>query len=256
MQNKNFILFLMMLVAFSNIGKAQDVQGLIEQIEDQPVEIVDTLGRNYDTRELTVRKYYQDLNEEYSSGEFNYERSQTSSQNLFSRFLSWVLEGIQDIFGFTLSPFTIKILTYLFYFLIGAVVVFMIVKLVGNESASKLFGRTSKEKSSVTIEDTHIEEIDFTNLIQNNEKEGNYRNAIRFQYLSMLKSLSARKLIEWDFQKTNSDYYRELKNPDTKEQFKKVSYLYDHVWYGEFSIDESSYRDAVQEFKSIKSKAA
>lgn len=250
------MLFFMLIIAFSNFGKAQVVEDLIDQIESQPVEIVDTLGRNYDTRELTVRKFDKELKEEYSSGEFNYERSQTSSQNLFSRFLSWVLEGIQDIFGFTLSPFTIKILTYLFYFLIGAAVVFMIVRLVGNESASKLFGRTSKEKSSVTIEDTHIEEIDFTNLILNNEKEGNYRNAIRFQYLSMLKSLSAQKLIEWDFQKTNSDYYRELQNPHLKEQFKKVSYLYDHVWYGEFTINEGSYKEAVQEFTSIKNKAA
>ena len=106
------------------------------------------------------------------------------------------------------------------------------------------------------MEEIHIEEIDFTDLIQSNEREGNYRNAVRYQYLAMLKSLSAQNLIEWDFQKTNTDYYRELKNLDTKEHFKKVSYLYDHVWYGEFPIGEETYREAVAEFQTLKNRAA
>jgi len=256
MRNRPYVFIVFMALVFSNMGKSQVMETLIQEIEQQPVEIVDTLGRNYDTRDLSVRKIDQDLKEEYSGGEFNYERTQTSSQNLFSRLVSWLIEGIQDIFGFTLSPLTIKILTYVFYFLIGAVVIFMIVKLLGNENASKLFGRTTRKTSSVVIEETHIEEIDFTDLIQNNEREGNYRNAVRYQYLAMLKSLSAQNLIEWDFQKTNTDYYKELKNLETKEHFKKVSYLYDHVWYGEFPIEEESYREAVAEFQILKNRAA
>jgi hypothetical protein len=256
MRNSAYLFILLMALVFSNMGKAQVIDDLIKKIEEQPVEIVDTLERNYDTRDLSVRKIDQDLKDEYSGGEFNYERTQTSSQNLFSRFISWIIEGIQNIFGFTLSPLTIKILTYLFYFLIAAVVIFMIVRLLGNEKASKLFGRTARKTSSVVIEETHIEEIDFTDLIQNNEKEANYRNAVRYQYLAMLKYLSSQNLIEWDFQKTNTDYYRELKNLETKEHFKKVSYLYDHVWYGEFPIGEESYREAVAEFQILKNRAA
>jgi hypothetical protein len=256
MRNSAYLFILLMALVFSNMGKAQVIDDLIKKIEEQPVEIVDTLERNYDTRDLSVRKIDQDLKDEYSGGEFNYERTQTSSQNLFSRFISWIIEGIQNIFGFTLSPLTIKILTYLFYFLIAAVVIFMIVRLLGNEKASKLFGRTARKTSSVVIEETHIEEIDFTDLIQNNEKEANYRNAVRYQYLAMLKYLSSQNLIEWDFQKTNTDYYRELKNLDTKEHFKKVSYLYDHVWYGEFPIGEETYREAVAEFQTLKNRAA
>ena len=256
MRNRAHLFTLWIALVFSIIGKAQIVENLIQEIEQQPVEIVDTLERNYDTRELIVRNIDPDLKETYSGAEFNYERTQTSSQNLFSRFVSWMIEGLQDIFGFTLSPLTIEIFTYLFYFLIGAAVIFMIVKLLGNENASKLFGRTVKKTSSVVIEETHIEEIDFTDLIQSNEREGNFRNAVRYQYLAMLKSLSAQNLIEWDFQKTNTDYYRELKNLDTKEHFKKVSYLYDHVWYGEFPIEENLYREAVAEFQILKNRAA
>jgi hypothetical protein len=255
MKSKMNVFSLFVVFSFFNIGSAQIVEDFIKSLEKQPVEIVDTLGRIYDTRGLTVRKIDQNLKEQYSGGEFNYERTQNSSQNLFGRFLSWALEGIQNIFGFTLSPLTLRLLSYLFYFLIGAVVVFMIVKLIGNENASKLFGRTAIKPSSVVLEESHIEEMDFSYLIQNNEQEGNYRSAVRYQYLALLKSLSAKKLIDWDFQKTNTDYYRELKHIATKKHFKKISYLYDHVWYGEFDIDHNLYRDAVTEFDNLKNRA-
>ncbi len=251
---KNLLFFIFLASSF--ISSSQIIENLIKDIEDQPVEIVDTLDRVYDTRELTVRKIDQNLKEEYSGGEYNYERVQGASSNIFARFMSWALQGLQDIFGFTLSPLTVKILTYLFYFIIGVLVIYMIVRLVSNENASKLFGKSKEKGTVVTIEDTHIEEIDFTTMIQDSEREGNYRNAIRYQYLSLLKNLSAKQLISWDFQKTNTDYYRELSNPQDKEQFKKLSYLYDHVWYGEFAIDQHAYNEAVNEFQILKNRAA
>ncbi|AGC77921.1 hypothetical protein LX97_03404 [Nonlabens dokdonensis] len=256
MKNNFRILLFILCIASSFLSSSQIIENLIKDIEDQPVEIVDTLNRVYDTRELTVREIDKDLSEEYSGGEYNYERVQGSSENIFARFMSWALQGLQDIFGFTLTPLTVEILTYLFYFIIGVLVIYMIVKLVSNESASKLFGKSKEKGTVVTIEDTHIEEIDFTEMIQDSEREGNYRNAIRYQYLSLLKNLSAKQMISWDFQKTNTDYYKELKNPLDKEQFKKLSYLYDYVWYGEFAIDQDSYKEAVDEFKTLKNRAA
>ncbi|WP_124979775.1 DUF4129 domain-containing protein [Nonlabens xiamenensis] len=233
-------------------AQIQQVEDLIDQLEHQPVEIVDTLEREYDTRKLEVRQWEPGLNEEYRGRDFNYRQLEGSSQNLLGRFMSWMLEGLQNIFGFTLSPLTVKLLTYLFYILIGIGVIYMIVRVLGKETASKLFGHTPKSASRVEIEETHIEEIDFTDFIAQSEREGNYRSAIRYQYLALLKALSQQGILEWDFQKTNTDYYRELNDPAMRDQFKKVSYLYDHVWYGEFPIDEASYRTAVSEFNHLK----
>jgi len=84
------------------------------------------------------------------------------------------------------------------------------------------------------------------------DESANYRNAIRYLYLDSLKNLSASNKIDWDFQKTNSDYYRELKDPTLKNLFKKVSYLYDYVWYGEFDLNETSFKEAQSEFESLK----
>ncbi|MEI7487385.1 MAG: hypothetical protein WCJ72_08235 [Chryseobacterium sp.] len=54
----------------------------------------------------------------------------------------------------------------------------------------------------------------------------------------MLKKLSDKKSINWNPEKTNKDYVTELKVPNLKNEFSNLSYIFEYVWYGEFSIDE------------------
>jgi hypothetical protein len=103
----------------------------------------------------------------------------------------------------------------------------------------------------LNIKEEHIENIDLDQFIKDALAQRDYRMAIRYMYLRTLKQLSWHQLIEWHFDKTNSDYYREIENPSIKENFKKVSYLYDYVWYGEFPLDENGYQSAVKDFDSL-----
>ena len=82
-------------------------------------------------------------------------------------------------------------------------------------------------------------------------KENNYRLAIRYYYLWLLKTLSQEDLIAYDVEKTNSDYYREIKNKHTKKEFSYASYLYNHIWYGEFDIDETQFEKAKKAFTQL-----
>jgi hypothetical protein len=56
--------------------------------------------------------------------------------------------------------------------------------------------------------------------------------------------------IEWDIEKTNSDYLYELQSPVYKEEFTYLSYLYNYIWYGEFEIDDSTFKKAENRFKN------
>jgi hypothetical protein len=69
----------------------------------------------------------------------------------------------------------------------------------------------------------------------------------------MLKKLSEKQIIEWDVEKTNSDYLYEIKDEAQKEDFAYLSYLYNNIWYGEFELDEATFAKAKNAFeKSIK----
>jgi hypothetical protein len=66
--------------------------------------------------------------------------------------------------------------------------------------------------------------------------------------------MSAKQMIVWDIEKTNSDYLYEIKELSQKEDFAYLSYLYNYIWYGEFELDEATFLKAKTAFeKTIKS---
>ena len=82
----------------------------------------------------------------------------------------------------------------------------------------------------------------------------NYRLAIRYYYMWLLKSLTDRGEIEWDIEKTNGDYYREIKSESLKQDFQFLSYVYEYSWYGEFEISDSDFSKTETAFLKLISK--
>ncbi|MGL6037559.1 MAG: DUF4129 domain-containing protein, partial [Soonwooa sp.] len=63
---------------------------------------------------------------------------------------------------------------------------------------------------------------------------------------------SDRKLIDWNIEKTNRDYCRELKNDDQKTQLNRLTYIFENVWYGEIELDQSRYESFKSYFNNFK----
>jgi predicted Holliday junction resolvase-like endonuclease len=246
-------LFILMVSAFA---KAQSLQDLIPQVEQRPRQITDTLDRKYDERAVEARELAGDLKERYSGEEFNYQETTEDVQNIFDDFFDWLFRGLGKIFGIQVSPLWAIIIKWTVYAIIFCVAVFFLIKLLYNEKASRLTSRRAIPKNQIKVEDTHIEEIDLNKYIQDAIAAGNYRSAVRFLYLNSLKKLSSAGKIQWDFQKTNGDYYREIKDTDVKAHFQKVSYLYDHIWYGDFAISQVEFEKARLVFDQLNKRAA
>jgi hypothetical protein len=127
--------------------------------------------------------------------------------------------------------------------------VFFIVKAIINKEGTWIFGKSSDKRIiPVTDIENNIYDTDFKALIADAEKENNHRLAIRYYYLWLLKTLSEEEIIDYDVEKTNSDYYLEIENKETKEDFSYTSYLYNYIWYGEFDIDDAQFEKAKKAF--------
>lgn len=118
----------------------------------------------------------------------------------------------------------------------------MIAKSIINKEGSWIFGKSSKKKiatSDIEQEDIHM--INFEKMIRDSKNNNDYRLAIRYYYLWLLKRLTDKTVIEWDIEKTNSDYLYEISDLKLRKDFAYLSYIYDYSWYGEFTLDETAF---------------
>jgi hypothetical protein len=212
-----------------------------------------------DTTSIIQKRYFQNLKDVYNTEDFVYDRTVESS-GWWTRFKMWLTEFFRDFFEMKSegqsSAFTDIALK------IGAVtiillVIFFIFKAVINSEGKWVFGKGSdKNIIPVTDIEANIHVTDFKALIASAEAEHNYRLAIRYYYLWLLKDLTKAEIIEYDVEKTNSDYQNEIASSSIKDNFSYTSYLYNYIWYGEFDVNQNEFTKAkdafIQFLKSIK----
>ena len=199
----------------------------------------------------TNRSFAPGYQKKYDSPDFVY-KTQAQQKSLWDRFWEWVA----SLFGkpthsnkpidLSWLEILIKILAFV---VIGIVVYFIARSIVGKESMW-IFGRSRRKISHNESEEAeNIHEMDFNQLITETKAAGNYRLALRYYYLWVLKALSRRELIDWNWDKTNTDYLYEIKDTNLRKDFAYLSYVYDHSWYGDFPVDEKAFAKAEKSFK-------
>ena len=82
------------------------------------------------------------------------------------------------------------------------------------------------------------------------EKSGDYRLAIRNLYVLVILSLADQKLIKLNQKKTNSEYRRELPKK-LHPNFKRLTTIFDYVWYGEYTATAELLKQAKQYANSL-----
>ena len=164
--------------------------------------------------------------------------------------LSYIFDDISPVVGF------LRILLKVLPYIIAGLVLFLIIKFFLKVNARNIIeGKNSKSTVSLSYEEELIRDKDLPKLIQAAINDGNYKLAIRYYYLLLLKKLSEKELISWQQEKTNEDYIKEIAlSNHLNNDFKKLTYLYDYVWYGEFLIDQEKFLQAEINFKSVISK--
>lgn len=199
------------------------------------------------------------LKDIYTGEDFIYDRTVESS-GWWTRFKVWLSEFFRDFFEMKSegqSTIYTDVLLKIGAVVIILLVIFFIFKAVINSEGKWVFGKGSdKNIIPVTDIEANIHVTDFKALIASAEAEHNYRLAIRYYYLWLLKDLTQAEIIEYDVEKTNSDYRNEITSNTLKDSFSYTSYLYNYIWYGEFDVNENEFTKAkdafIQFLKSIK----
>lgn len=97
--------------------------------------------------------------------------------------------------------------------------------------------------------------INYQKEIDTATANGDYRLAVRLQYLRLLKQLTNRNLIRYEQDKTNMDYLMQLHNTAWYHDFFRVTLHYEYSWYGQFAVSSQTYQLIMQDIQKLENKS-
>ncbi|MDT0650404.1 DUF4129 domain-containing protein [Autumnicola edwardsiae] len=173
----------------------------------------------------------------------------------FKRYINLKYEQfIEWLFGeYTPGGFIQFIITIIPYFILVLVLGFVFWLITRLDPGSSLLESPAEPGVFLSEEEEIIQSKDISQLIEEAITNKQYRLAIRYYYLLNLKRLDETGIIAYQFQKTNEDYSGEIRKEAIKQQFRKITRLYDFIWYGDFKVSETDFRLAEKGFLQMNS---
>ncbi|SFR49420.1 protein of unknown function [Robiginitalea myxolifaciens] len=198
----------------------------------------------------SMRQFDSGWKENYTGDEFNYDRIEGQAQNYLSRFIRWVVESLAEIFGVDVSAETLSIMEFIIYALLGVLALYLVVRNISQAPLGQLFSKQEPEMPGAVWQEDDLQEIDLDALLKEALDSGDYRLAVRYQFLRLLKKLNREGKIDYHPEKTNWDYLAELSDSPLKSQFSRASRIYEYAWYGEQRLSAAAYGGVVSLFES------
>ncbi len=163
----------------------------------------------------------------------------------WNAFLQWLFGDYQT------NAFWNAVLTalpYVLLILVLGLITWLFIRLnPGNAvMAESITGQVNLKK-----EEDIVKSADISSLIDEAIRVENYRLAVRYLYLKSLRLLDQKEHISYRFQKTNEDYINEINETEIKNQFMKITRLYDFIWYGDFELSKERFAKVKREFTQM-----
>ena len=218
-----------------------------EEVTDQPERVHEAL-RMDSSRVTPASGLSASLAEYRARAEFNYAQARPEGMSLWDRFWRWFWYSWSKLMS--RDGFRVGFKVLLYGLSIG-ILLYVMLRLLGMEKARLWLGGQGRGQGirGEMVEDIHA--IDYAQSIAEAESEGRYRDAIRFHFLYSLKTMSDKGVINWNRNKTNVDYARELSTHALSGPFAQVRRIYEYAWYGEFDVSEADYRSLQPYFSTF-----
>lgn len=111
--------------------------------------------------------------------------------------------------------------------------------------------KDGKNVTAVNLDDTAPTEIPLTELermLQEALARGDYRGAVRIYFIFIIRDLSQKNWINWEKEKTNFQYLREMSSRSEYYDFNQSVSYFEIIWYGKREIDKSTFEKIKPDF--------
>lgn len=215
--------------------------------------LTDSTIVRYDTIAIVPLKFDENRIEEYKNDkDFDYTEFKRTN-TLLDKIKRWIENKLLKFFEWLFgqkkaSNFLGKFLKVIPYVVFGIVLFFLLKFFLNINIKDIIKGKSSSTTVTYGDEEEIIRNKDIDKLIKEAISNSDYRLAIRYYYLKLLKLLEENEKIEWEHQKTNYDYYDEIKDQSLKQSFQQFTLWYDYIWYGKFNVNINEFNLIVNKF--------
>jgi hypothetical protein len=191
--------------------------------------------------DIKIEKYKNDP-------EFNYDTNLAEPDDWITNIKNWINQQLATL---ATSEAYSTVFDYIYYALMIIALILIVRGLLKADRRGLLFGKSNSAELKMNELNEDIRNLNFDDLISSAIETKNYKLAIRYLYLKSLQLLSDQGVIELRENKTNHQYLSEIKNSRISGAFRNAMTIFEWIWYGEFSIDESTMNTSQDEFNEL-----
>lgn len=144
-------------------------------------------------------------------------------------------------------------LKYVFYFIIAGFIIFILVKIASGYRNDRVAPvNTDSVQYSLEQVEEQIMEIDLNAILEQALQNQDYKLALRINFLMIIKLLAAKGKINWTKEKTNWDYYEELRAETFVNDYRKITQTFELIWYGDHTLNAGQYNGLIVSYEQFK----
>jgi len=164
--------------------------------------------------------------------------------NMFDDFMNRLAFGVQNAMYYGRVPL-----------IIAAVIIFILSLYFISRNLSRNLVREAQLAAENGDGDAALTSKGALQRAQTLSGQGDYRNAVRYLYLSSLLILDEQGLLRYDRSRTNREYLRSISSkPQLANPLRDVIDVFDRVWYGFESVDDETYQTYVKHVDELREK--
>ena len=157
----------------------------------------------------------------------------------------------KGFWDYVFNFFSSDLVGVIFYILIGALIVFVLYRIIVVNELLIFYSSKKKRVVSQKPELTEIDPAIIEEKIKEAIDEKNFNDAVRYLYLKTLYRLNDKKWIQFHSQATNKEYLDQMSQHKRNKEFRFLTQVYEYVWYGKFEINEQQFVLVHNNFKSF-----
>lgn len=133
------------------------------------------------------------------------------------------------------------------------IIVFLIILLTAMRGIRAFFAPQAEVEQDLDQSETPVTAEGAIKKARAFSEDGDYRNAVRYLYLSSLMFLEERGVLRFDLSRTNREYINDFSHrPEVVGLLGEVIEVFDRVWYGYQPIDAKAYAEYLDHVEHLK----